>query len=422
MRSSGFTLALCAGLCGAVAACAPTPATVRAPMREAVPAVAQTRLPAGAPSVEASQFLALRTKPLHSSPPHSSPPHSSPPHSSPLHVEALHPEPGHANLERIEPEIAEAATAAEPGEHAERDHHAAHSQLVAHPSEPAMSLGKPNAGALINGVQMPEGPHWEIIDPRRAFATPETIDYLVAAIDAVEREHGHVHPLWIGHLSDEDGGRLWPHRSHQSGRDVDLSYYYVPSRAEWYRPATAGTLDLPRTWSFVRALLTDTDVELILIDRKVQRLLKKHALAIGEDREWLDSVFQYRSRTQTPVIKHAWGHRTHIHVRFRNPRAELAGYRAFDHLVSAKTIMPRHYTVSYRARGGDSLASLASKAGTSPDTFVKLNGTGAIQPGRVYHVPMRGQVARIAEPTLPPRRLPPTPSGARTRGIAAGEM
>jgi len=288
-------------------------------------------------------------------------------------------------------------------------------------SLPAMSVGKPNAGALVNGVPMPEGPHWEIIDPRRSYATQETIDYLVTAIEAVEREHGHVHPLWLGHFSDHDGGRLRPHRSHQSGRDVDLSYYYVPDKAEWYRPAVDGTLDVARTWTFVRALLTETDVELILIDRRVQKMLKEHALAIGEDPAWLDSVFQYRSRATKPIIKHVWGHRTHIHVRFYNPEAQRLGERAYDELAEERVITPRLYTVTYRAKAGDTLAGLAAKAGTSTSTFAKINGSDQVQPGRLYTVPVRGQVARPRDVTTPARRLPPSP-GVRTRGVAAGDL
>lgn len=285
---------------------------------------------------------------------------------------------------------------------------------------PPMSVGKPNAGALVNGVPMPEGPHWEIIDPRRSFATQETIDYLITAIEAVEAAHGHLHPVWLGHFSDHDGGRLRPHRSHQSGRDVDLSYYYLPEKAEWYRPAVRGTLDVERTWTFVRALLTETDVELILIDRRVQKMLKEHALEQGEDPAWLDSVFEYRSRATKPIIKHTWGHRTHIHVRFYNPRAQRLGERAYDALADARRITPRLYTVTYRAQAGDSLASLAAKSGSSAETFAKVNGTSRVEPGRVYAVPMRGQVARAHDVTVPARRLPPSP-GVRTSGVAAGD-
>jgi hypothetical protein len=282
-----------------------------------------------------------------------------------------------------------------------------------------LSLGRPNAGALLNGTPFPKGERWELIDSARAWATQETINYLIAAIDAVHAEHGSSHTLWIGHLSREHGGPIRPHRSHQSGRDVDMSYYYRPEKAEWYRPATKGTLDLDRTWTFVRAMLTGTDVEMILVDIRVQKLLKEHAIEIGEDREWLDSVFQFRGRGGSPIIRHAHGHRTHIHARFFNPRAQKLGHRVYDKLAKRKIIKPRHYTVPYRARPGDTVAGLAAKAGTSIGAFGRLNGTTEVSAGKMYFVPVRGQVARVRDIEIPARRVPPPSSGIRVRGVTA---
>ncbi|MCA9623482.1 MAG: penicillin-insensitive murein endopeptidase, partial [Myxococcales bacterium] len=92
----------------------------------------------------------------------------------------------------------------------------------AHPVVPSVSLGRPNAGALEVGVEMPEDPRWEIVVPQHAWGTQETVDGIAAAVAAVNREHPGAHPLHIGDLSREFGGPLYPHRSHQSGRDVDL--------------------------------------------------------------------------------------------------------------------------------------------------------------------------------------------------------
>ncbi len=271
----------------------------------------------------------------------------------------------------------------------------------------SLSLGKPNAGALINAVQMPEGDRWEIVSPLRAWGTQETIDALITAIDAVHERFPGAHKLSIGHLSRESGGRLYPHRSHQSGRDVDIGYYYVPEKAEWYRPATPQTLDLDRSWALVRSFVVDTDVEMIFIDRSVQKLLKEHALALGEDPGWLDSVFQYKSRHPEPIVRHTWGHKTHIHVRFFNPRAQRLGVRAFGALVSRKVIKPQRYLVPYKARGGDTLAGLAQKGGSSLATIQKVNGIETLSPGQTVFVPMRGHVAEVPDFELPQRRLPP---------------
>jgi murein endopeptidase len=192
----------------------------------------------------------------------------------------------------------------------------------------SLSLGRPSSGAVMNAVQMPEGQLWDLVDPGRSWGTQETIDYLVTAITAANAKMPMVHPMHIGHIGRPDGGHIRPHRSHQSGRDVDLSYYYLPERhIGWYQKANAVTLDRARTWTFIKTLITETDVEYIFMDRSVQKLLKEFALGAGEDPEWLATIFELGSRNPEPMIRAAWGHDTHMHVRFFNPRAQQLGER-----------------------------------------------------------------------------------------------
>ena len=276
-----------------------------------------------------------------------------------------------------------------------------------------LSMGRPNAGALINGMQFPEGERWDLISPQRAWATSETIEQLITAIDAVHDNYPEdTHKLFIGHLSREHGGPIRPHRSHQSGRDVDCSYYYLPHKAEWYRPAVKGTLDLDRTWAFVRAMITETDVEMILIDIRVQKLLKQHAVTLGEDKEWLDSVFQFRGRGGAPIIRHAYGHRTHIHVRFFNPKAQSIGRRLHGELTKRKKI-------AYTVRPGDTIISLSAKTGASPRALMHMNRMrrAKVTPGQRMILPMRGRIAQVRPIDVPPRRLPPV--GTRVGAITA---
>lgn len=158
----------------------------------------------------------------------------------------------------------------------------------------SISLGRPSAGGLLNGVQMPRGSGWTVMDPAHAWGTRETVDYLVKAITLVRTRFPDSHDVYVGHISARRGGALRPHVSHQAGRDVDLSYFYNDDSARWYRRATEANLDRARTWAFVRALVTDTDVELILIDRALQGLLSEHALSVGEDRPGSRACFTAR--------------------------------------------------------------------------------------------------------------------------------
>ena len=187
------------------------------------------------------------------------------------------------------------------------------------------SIGAPNHGWLRNGVTMPPSPLWEVQRPDRAWGTPATVQCLQRAVTTVQERYPESPRLVIGDLSLPKGGYLFPHRSHQSGRDADIGYYYVGGRG-WYEKATHRNLDRPRTWALVRALVTDCDLEYLFIDAAVQAMLREYALAVGEDEAWLDDLFA-GVRHRPAIIRHAWGHRTHLHVRVYDEDAERIGAR-----------------------------------------------------------------------------------------------
>jgi penicillin-insensitive murein endopeptidase len=280
-----------------------------------------------------------------------------------------------------------------------------------------MSIGKPNAGLLFNAVAMPEGDGWKVVAPGEAYGTQETVDYLQTAKRAVEAEIPGSPQLSIGDISGKNGGYLSPHMSHQSGRDVDISFYYLDGNG-WYRRATAQNLDTARTWAFIRALIAHTDVEMILVDHSVQALLRAEAEHAGEDREWLDGIFRGKGALP-PIIRHAPGHATHLHVRFYSPIAQETGRRAYSALLRHQMI---HVGPSYAvhvAKKGDTLATLAKRYGTTVMAIRRANGlkSNVIQAKKSYRIPERGK----APPSLargpiaiPPRRLPPKAASGRS--------
>jgi len=272
----------------------------------------------------------------------------------------------------------------------------------------SMSIGTTNAGALLNAVQMPAGDRWVSVDPDHAWGTSETVDNLVRCIDQVNAQFAGTPKVHIGHISAKRGGHLWPHVSHQAGRDADVGYYYTGG-GRWYATARASNLDRARTWALVRAFVTDTDVDLIIIDRSVQLLLKQHALSIGEDRAWLDRLFE-RSENSRPVIIHAKGHATHVHVRFFSPIAQETARRAYALLLAHRLIQPPSYYVLHRTKPGETLGMIAKKYGTTPAAIKQANGlrSAVIRADQQYKIPRRGQARPVGRPVLvPPRRLPP---------------
>jgi len=201
----------------------------------------------------------------------------------------------------------------------------------------SVSLGRPNRGGLFNGVQMPDGPLWHLEEPHNAWGTQETVDSIRRAIERVESDHPGSPPLHIGHISRKRGGWLRPHRSHQSGRDVDLGYYYQDG-PRWYAAATAQNLDRPRTWSLLMGLLTQGNVEYVFITRDVQALLVEYAREQGFEEGWLAELFdsvptrpgvRKGPLAPQPLVRHRRGHHTHLHVRFHSDAACETGRRSF---------------------------------------------------------------------------------------------
>jgi LysM repeat protein len=285
----------------------------------------------------------------------------------------------------------------------------------------SMAVGSPSAGLLVNGRAAETCEFFTPVSPGTAWGTTETLSYLTAALKKVHESMPGTAPLHLGDISAERGGPLAPHVSHQSGRDVDLGYFYLKNE-RWYRRGTAQNLDIPKNWEFVRALVTETDVELILIDHSIQALLREHALRRGEDPRWVKSLFSGDGNDR-PLIRHARGHATHLHVRFYNPVAQETARRSYPALVAKGIVPPVQSFLSHRARRGDTLGKISKKYGVSVPALRRANRlkNNKIRESRTYLIPIAHP--RPAPPprrlSFPPRRLPPDrepprPEPART--------
>jgi penicillin-insensitive murein endopeptidase len=281
-----------------------------------------------------------------------------------------------------------------------------------------MSLGSPNAGALLNGVQATETPYYKPIVPSGAWATQETLDYLAAALSKVHQAFPDTRPLALGDISGKHGGPSSPHVSHQSGRDVDIAYFYGDS-SSWYARGTAKNLDLGRDWAFVRALITETDVDLILIDHSIQVLLEDYAREHGEDPSWLAGIFRGVPGKLRPIIRHAPGHATHIHIRFFNPIAQETARRCHAQLLAAKLTSAPQSFISHKVKKNETLGMISRKYGVPVPKLRAANGlkSSLIREKTVLRVPVatRGPVAVGPRLRVPARRLPPPVQPPPTR-------
>jgi hypothetical protein len=189
------------------------------------------------------------------------------------------------------------------------------------------SLGSPTRGSLFGGVEMKDSD-----GILRAGAYGWGTDMVIRSIERAVREVRRCipgsPPLYVGDIARERGGWLRPHRSHQSGLDVDIGYYYRTPET-WYQRATAQNLDVARTWALVRALVEGGNVEMIFMDVSVQRLVQAHIATLPQGARPPEDLFESPAKKDT-IIRHAWGHATHFHVRFRDPAAVALGQHLAD--------------------------------------------------------------------------------------------
>lgn len=190
------------------------------------------------------------------------------------------------------------------------------------PASTSESIGAPNRGQLENAEQLPRHRGYVMRDPQRAYATLETTLWMLDAFDAVLEAHPRSPRVRVHDISRREGGRMRGHRSHQSGRDVDIAYYQKrcsgPCR---FRRLQPDQLDAARQWTLLESWLRQDRVEAIFIDYRLQEPLYNEARRRGATRGQLRRWFQYPSGRTYPLgrVRHFPKHRDHLHVRFSCP-------------------------------------------------------------------------------------------------------
>lgn len=201
--------------------------------------------------------------------------------------------------------------------------------------ELSRSVGSPNRGRLRNGVAFPESDAWALRPWRpHGYGTTHTVAWLAAVLRGFAERFPDAPPIVIGDLSRRYGGRAPPHKSHQSGRDVDLGYVTnepLPPNGRWAE-VDLEHFDAYENWVLVRSLLASGTVEQIYVDRRIQAKL------VEEARRELDpdalartfSVVAHGRRAQATALVRSWpGHDDHMHIRFACTPSDLRCGQAF---------------------------------------------------------------------------------------------
>lgn len=251
---------------------------------------------------------------------------------------------------------------------------------ISNPPAKAMTIaaGHPYHGRLINGVAFPSQFQGYLLrDPERSYTTPEVVGTLLDAIDAVRAQYPQTADIFLGDFSQQGGGWINHHRSHQNGRDVDIGMYAKGNRAlDTFVLMTEENLDVPKTWCFVENLLRSQHIQYIFLDRRIQKLLYEYALSRGVDEGYLEGLF---ANARGSIVQHVPHHQDHIHVRFYTPWSTMAARvgSSDNHQLTLIEMAQQAYLpkkVNYYVKGTEpGIETLARSFGVSQKDLCRWN-------------------------------------------------
>ena len=194
----------------------------------------------------------------------------------------------------------------------------------------ALSVGSPTNGRLEGGTELVGREGLKLKRPTTArWGLPQLVSLLERGARRVRGRHpGSV--LLIGDLSRRGGGDIAAHRSHESGRDADVGFYFVdprgrPVEVTRFRAVDAQgravgerrlTFDLARNWMLIQAWLTDPHVRVQHIF--VAAPLRQRLLGYARERG-VSLPLLHRAALALKQPRDGLLHDDHFHVRIACP-------------------------------------------------------------------------------------------------------
>lgn len=180
----------------------------------------------------------------------------------------------------------------------------------------ALSLGYPSGGRLLRGILLPLSPLWTRGKRDEVWASSHTLATMVEAFTRLRVDIGYAGEVFIGSISRRRGGKFRPHASHRTGLDIDIRLPLLPTVPLETYP-TPDAVDWPALWELIEALLDTGEVSVIFLDQRLQEHLYWAARWDGKTPEELAPIIHWprKERKWEAIVRHARGHKGHIHVR-----------------------------------------------------------------------------------------------------------
>jgi LysM repeat protein len=170
-------------------------------------------------------------------------------------------------------------------------------------------------------VQLRYHSNYQLRSKALGWATAQTASALKRGFDHVRSVHRYAPRVKVLDASARGGGQLGGHLSHQTGHDIDITYYQkrCPASGCPLETVSPSKLDVRRQWTLISYWLRKGDTQFVLVDYDLQKVLYEHAKKRGVSEKKLRAWFQYpRPRNQPAgMIQHWEAHRNHVHVRFK---------------------------------------------------------------------------------------------------------
>lgn len=198
----------------------------------------------------------------------------------------------------------------------------------------SLTVGAPNSGFQIRAKKLRNSTNLWIQKKSRnkTYGHPALVLMLKRTAKQIARQTpGSV--LLLGDLSSEHGGRLYGHRSHQSGRDADIGFFVTdpkgkPLNAKKLRVFRASgrakdgsplLFDDYRNWLLIQLWLKDTRAQLqyVFVARHLRRRLLDFAKARPAFRKYVDRAAKFMRQPSNGLP-----HDDHFHVRIACPERQ----------------------------------------------------------------------------------------------------